>query len=108
MKRCTRTPVHLYRDSTFLPGDFPAILELLKEASGLTWDEVADVLGVDPRQLQRWRGGTKPSGDGLYALLQFAAQVSGGVQMILRMQIAPHPDRFACRVCDRHGMGVRG
>ena len=87
MKRCTRTPARAYRDSTFLPEDFADALRSLKEASGLTWNEIADCLGVDARQLHRWRDGTKPSGDGLYALLQLAAQVPGGVQMILRKHI---------------------
>lgn len=94
MKRCTRPRAHLYVDSTFLPEDFPAVLELVKEASGLTWDELANVLGVDPRQLQRWRSGTKPSGDGLYALMQLAAQIPGCVEMILRMQVVPDSGPF--------------
>lgn len=94
MRRCTRTPVRLYLDSTFLPDDFADDLERLKEESGLTWEGLADVLGVDPRQLQRWRGGTKPSADGLYALLRLGAQVPGGVQMVLRMPVMPHPGPF--------------
>ncbi len=64
---------------TFLPEDFPARLDRFKEASGLTWDGLAGCLGVDPRQLQRWRAGTKPSGDGLFALLLLAARIPGGV-----------------------------
>ncbi|MXW29960.1 MAG: helix-turn-helix transcriptional regulator [Chloroflexi bacterium] len=78
---------HRYLDATFLPEGFSDDLRILKEASGLTWNEFADVLGVDPRQLHRWRCGTKPSGDGLYALLQLAAQVPGGVQVIVRRRI---------------------
>jgi len=94
MRRCRRTPALAYLDSMFLPEDFPHALRSLKEASGLSWNEFADVLGVDPRQLHRWRGGTKPSGDGVYALLQLAAQVPGGVQMILRRHILPPVGAF--------------
>lgn len=102
MKGGTRTPAHRYPEVTFLPEGFSDDLRSLKEASGLTWDEFADCLGVDPRQLQRWRDGTKPSGDGLYALLQFATQVPGGVQMILRKHVLPpagrhHPAGSATR-----------
>lgn len=93
MRRSTRMPAHRYSEVTFLPEGFSDDLRSLKEASGLTWDEFADRLGVDPRQLQRWRDGTKPSGDGLYALLQFAAQVPGGVQMILRKHALPPAGR---------------
>ncbi|MCY4447669.1 MAG: helix-turn-helix transcriptional regulator [Chloroflexi bacterium] len=94
MRRCRRIRVHPYPDSTFLPEDFPDALRSLKEASGLTWNEIAGCLGVDARQLHRWLNGTKPSGDGLYALLQLAAQVPGGVQMILRRHILPPAGAF--------------
>lgn len=87
MRRCRRTRAHSYLDSTFLPEDFSDDLRSFKEASGLSWNEIADCLGVDARQLHRWLDGTKPSGDGLYALLQLAAQVPGGVEMILRKHI---------------------
>ncbi|MDE2837029.1 MAG: helix-turn-helix transcriptional regulator [Chloroflexota bacterium] len=87
MRRSRRAEAHRYLDATFLPEGFSDDLRILKEASGLTWNELADVLGVDPRQLHRWRCGTKPSGDGLYALLQLAAQVPGGVQLIVRRHV---------------------
>lgn len=94
MRRSTRTPAHRYSEVTFLPEGFCDDLRSLKEASGLTWEELADCLGVDTRQLQRWRCGTKPSGDGLYALLQFAAQLPGGVQMIVRRHVLPPAGAF--------------
>ena len=89
MRRCSRSPAHTYLDSTFLPEDFSDDLRSLKEASGLTWNGLADVLGVDERQLQRWRCGTKPSGDGLYALAQFAAQVPGRKFQMNREETRP-------------------
>ena len=87
MRRCTRTRTHPYLYSTLLPKEFSDDLRSLKEASGLTWDGLADYLGVDARQLQRWRSGTKPSGEGMYALLQLAAQVPGAAGMILKRDV---------------------
>ena len=69
--------------ATFLPEDFPRRLEWFKEVSGLTWDGLAGCLGVDPRQLQRWRDGTKPSGDGLCALIKLASRIPGGQYILL-------------------------
>ena len=82
-------PARLLFGVTFLPEDFPQRLERFKEASGLTWDGLAACLGIDPRQLQRWRKGTKPSGDGLFALITLAARIPGGVHTLLGTLVAP-------------------
>ena len=51
-------------ESGVLSQDFPKRLERLKEASGLSWRGFAKSLGVDPKQLRRWRKkGVEPSGD---------------------------------------------
>ena len=47
-------------------------LNRFKEATGLSWEGMAMCMGVDPRQLQRWRQGTKPCGDALFALFLLA------------------------------------
>ena len=83
MRRTTLPPAHLMFGNTFLPEDFPARLERFKEVSGLTWDGLAGCLGVDPRQLQRWRNGTRPSGDGVCALVKLAARIPGGLSILL-------------------------
>ena len=49
------------REAHVFPEDFPEKLEQLKEASGLTWSEVARRLGTNPLHL--------------LALLQFAASL---------------------------------
>ena len=50
-------------ESGVLSQDFPKRLERLKEASGLSWRGFAKSLGVDPKQLRRWRKkGVEPSG----------------------------------------------
>ena len=82
-------PSRLLYGITFLPDDFPVRLDRVKLASGLTWEGLAGCLSVDPRQLQRWRRGTKPSGDGLFALILLAARIPGGVHMLLGADVAP-------------------
>ena len=72
-------PSHLIVDDGLIGPDFPKRLEAFKEATGLSWDILAACLGVDPRQLQRWREGTKPSGDGVNALVKLAARIPGGM-----------------------------
>ena len=44
-----------------LPRDFGKRLVRFKEAADVTWDELADLLGVEPKQLIRWANGTEPS-----------------------------------------------
>ena len=93
MRPVTLPPPDVLFGVTFLPEDFPERLEHFKEASGLTWDAMAACMGVDPRQLRRWRYGTRPSGDGLFALLTLAAQFPGGVHMLLGVNVVlPEPD----------------
>ena len=55
----------------------------LKEASGLSWRGMARALGVDPKQLRRWRRGVEPGGGAMLSLLRFASRVPGGVQILM-------------------------
>ena len=48
--------------SGVLPEDFAQRISRLKSASGLTWNGFALALGVDRRQVNRWREGTEPAG----------------------------------------------
>ena len=66
-----------------LPGNFPERLLGLKERAGLTWEAMAFVLGVDSRQLLRWRRGTAPNGGAMLSLVRFAAQVPGGLAELI-------------------------
>ncbi len=93
-------PSDLILGDGLIPTDFAVRLDAFKEATGLSWDILAACLGVDPRQLQRWRRGTRPSGDGLCALVQLAARIPGGVHMLLgdprhpaRRRVPASPDR---------------
>ena len=66
-----------------MPDDFGARLVRLKEASGLTWDGFATAIGVDIRQVLRWRKkGCEPAGGAMLALVDFAIQVPGGLAII--------------------------
>ena len=73
----------------FGAGDFPARLDRLKAASGLSWDGMAACLGVDPRQLQRWRHDTAPCGDALFGIFRLGARVPGGLYLLLPDDLPP-------------------
>lgn len=61
-------------DGAGFPDDFPAWVERLQEASGLTWREFAGRLGVNVRSVHRWRRGSRPDSAHLLALFRFAGE----------------------------------
>ena len=67
----------------FLPDDFPERLESLKELTGLSWERMAAAMGVDSRQLHRWRNGTAPSGEAMLSLVRLATCVPNGLPELL-------------------------
>ena len=74
----------LYQESGVLPRDFADRIVRLKEASGLTWSGMARALGVDRKQLRRWcRKGVEPCGGAMLALVRFARNVKGGLDILL-------------------------
>ena len=67
-----------------MPEDFPRRLTALKEMTGLTWEGMADALGVDPRQLLRWRKRDgEPNGGAMLSLARLADRVPGGRELLL-------------------------
>ena len=66
-----------------IPHNFPQRLLRLKDRCGLTWDGMAAALGVDTRQLLRWRRGASPSGGAMFSLARLAASVPGGMADLL-------------------------
>ena len=52
-----------------LPEDFAHRLDLLKEATGLSWKRFAEVPGVDPKQALRWKGGTELCGGAMLSIV---------------------------------------
>ena len=75
--------------SGVLPEDFVRRLTLLKEASGLTWNGFAEALGVDPKQVLRWRHGTEPCGGAMHSLTLLAARIPGGLELLLGKGFRP-------------------
>ena len=69
--------------SGVLPADFPQRLDRLKRASGLTWDEFAEALGVERKQVLRWRRGTEPLAGGYHALVKLAHWIPGGLEILM-------------------------
>ena len=82
MRRSSYPPPHLFVDATAVVNDLPARLARLKQALGLPWDGLAACLGVDPRQLQRWRKGTLPNGFAMAALFMLADRIPGGAAIL--------------------------
>ncbi len=79
-----RRPKALFQPGyALLPADFPARLALLKEATGLSWEGLAVCLGVDSRQVLRWRQGTEPGGGAMLALVRRVRRVPGGLELLL-------------------------
>lgn len=67
------------------PSDFPQRLERLKQLTGLSWNGLAAAIGIDPRQVSRWRKGVEPCGTSLLALFRLAVQVPGGIPVLLAL-----------------------
>ncbi len=66
-----------------LPDDFARRLHLLKEATGLSWNGFAEALGVDPKQVLRWRHGSEPCGGAMLSLIRLAGRIPGGLELAL-------------------------
>ena len=66
-----------------LPEDFVKRLHLLQEASGLSWNGFAEALGVDIKQVLRWRHGTEPCGGAMHSLVRLAACIPGGLDLLM-------------------------
>ncbi len=62
-----------------VPEDFVERLTALKELTGLSWEGLAVALGVDSRQLLRWRQGAAPNGGAMLSLVRLAMRVPGGL-----------------------------
>ena len=75
--------------SGVLPEDFARRLTLLKEASGLSWNGFAEALGVDPKQVLRWRHGAEPCGGAMLSLIALAARIPGGLEVALGEDVRP-------------------
>ena len=66
-----------------LPDDFVRRLQLLKLATGFSWNAFAEALGVDPKQVLRWKCGTEPCGGAMLSIVGLSGQVPGGIDLIM-------------------------
>ena len=64
--------------------DFPQRLARLIELTGLSWQELAERLGVTERSEMKWRRGGMPSRPKFWAIMELACDVPGGFQLKLR------------------------
>lgn len=75
-----------------LPEDFPQRLERLKEASGLPWDAFAEAVGVERKQVLRWRRGTDPSGSAYHGIVELARWIPGGIDILFGEDFLASPE----------------
>ena len=67
-----------------MPDDFPERLEAVRNLFDLNCEEMAVALGVDPRQLMRWRiKGGGPNGGAMLALVRLAIRSPEGLAKLL-------------------------
>ena len=84
MSNGTQTPSALFQPGvSLLPEDFGERLNLLKEITGLSWEGLAVCLGVDIKQVLRWRNGAAPNGGAMLALVRLATPVPEGLGELL-------------------------
>ena len=48
----------------------------------LSWDAFAEALGVERKQVLRWRRGTEPSGSAYHALVELTSWIPGGIEIL--------------------------
>ena len=70
--------------TALIPDDFADTLKAIKEMTGLSWEGMASAMGVDSRQLWRWRKvGGEPNGGAMLALVRVAVRVPGGLALLI-------------------------
>lgn len=71
-----------------MPDDFPERLEAVRDLFNLNCEEMAVALGVDPRQLMRWRNkGGAPNGGAMLALVRLAIRSPEGLARLLDEEV---------------------
>ncbi len=67
-----------------MPDDFAQRMKVIKEMTGLSWEGMAAAMGVDSRQLWRWRKeGGEPNGGAMLALVRLAVRAPGGLALLI-------------------------
>ena len=65
------------------PEDFGERLERLTKLAGLSWEEFAQLLGVENDRVTEWREGTIPTGGEVWRIMRLARLTSGGIEVML-------------------------
>ena len=82
-------PVRIPPGVPIIPDDFPERLVAIKEISGLSWEGMAVTIGVDSRQMLRWRRGCWSGGGGMLSLVRLASRLPGGLNILLKDDFDP-------------------
>ena len=82
--RAPSTSVYIPPGVALIPDDFPERLEAVRELFNLNCEEMAVALGVDPRQLMRWRiKGGAPNGGAMLSLVRLVIRTPEGLAELL-------------------------
>ena len=77
-------PLFIPPGVALMPEDFPDRLEAVRDLLDLNWEEMAAAMGVDPRQLMRWRiKGGNPNGGAMLSLVRLAIRSPKGLGELL-------------------------
>ena len=78
------TPPDIPPGFALMPEDFPDRLTTLRDLFDLNWEEMAAAMGVDPRQLLRWRQERgAPNGGAMLSLVRLAIRSPQGLGELL-------------------------
>ena len=65
------------------PRDFGERLGRLVELAGLSWEELAERVGVELERVVAWREGEVPTGAEVWHIMRLAFSVPGGTDVML-------------------------
>lgn len=78
------TPQDIPPGVALMPDDFPHRLTAVRDLLDLNWEEMAVAMGVDPRQLLRWRQERgAPNGGAMLSLVRLAIRSPKGLGELL-------------------------
>ena len=77
-------PLFIPPGVALMPDDFPNRLTAVRDLLDLNWEEMAVAMGVDPRQLLRWRQERgAPNGGAMLSLVRLAIRSPEGLGELL-------------------------
>ena len=87
-RQVSHTPQSIPPGVALIPDDFPDRLKSVRDLLGLNWEEMSVAMGVDPRQLLRWRRhGVAPNGGAMLSLVRLAIRSPEGLQLLLNEDV---------------------